>query len=604
MKDLLPYYERELVELQADCRELADRYPGLAGLVGGHGQGSADPFARQVVEACALLTARVSKRLDDDFERFTESLLEMMEPSLLRQFPPCSLVQFEPAGKAESAAQIARGSVLTSLPIEGAPCTFTTLYDTPIRPLEFTDARFETQVNAPAALHLPRSASACISITWSAANATCMHGRLRVLIDGDTPFCATLRDTLFMHTVAAYVQMPGRSQWLPMDAVPIHPVGFAENEAVTPDDVRANPAHRLLIEYFAFAEKFNFFDLDLDAIGTVAPEGRMAGTLHLVLSGVAVDSPIARMLAGLGTHNLLLHCTPVANLFQRLGEPIKVDHLTDDYPLIADQARPHAYEVVAVKSASLLESKDGKIATTPLLPYYSLRNGQKPGENRYWFTRQARAELMGQHRQMLHIGLVESEQEPIALPNQTISVQLWCSNGEVASRLVPGTERAVLAPKGAGSAFKARLLRRPTLPLHFRATGGTHWDLIAQISLASRPVCALTADEFGAMLALYDIRKTPATTRKRDGVLAFECRTAMDWIAGELLPALVPGIEIRMTVDPTAFSDTGLHMFAQVVEHFFGLYAQINLFTRLVVLSPNGEELIRCKPRSGRRTLA
>ena len=205
---------------------------------------------------------------------------------------------------------------------------------------------------------------------------------------------------------------------------------------------------------------------------------------------------------------------------------------------------------------------------------------------------------------MLHIGLVESELEPVALPNQIISVQLSCSNGELASRLVPGTDGATLAIKGSTLPATVRLLRRPTLPLRFEAAGGTHWKLIAQLSLASRPLAALGTEEFREMLALYDARKSPATSHKREGILGLECRDAMDWIASPPMPALVPGIEIRMTVDPDAFGDTGLHMFAQVVDHFFGLYAQVNVFTRLVVLSPTGEELIRCKARSGRSTLA
>ena len=375
MKDLLPYYERELVELQADCRELADRYPGLAGLVGGHGQGSADPFVQQVVEACALLTARISKRLDDDFEQFTESLLQMMDPSLLRQVPPCSLVQVQPFGKAENVTLIPRGTLLASRPVDGVPCTFATVYDTHVRPLSLTSAAFDTQVNAPSALHIPRGASARISISWHAANAACIQGRLRVLIDGEMPFCAAFRDALFMHTVAAYVQPQGRADWRALESVPLHAVGFDENEALVPADVRSNPAHRLLIEYFAFPDKFDFFDLDLDAIAAALPDSRCDATLHLVLAGVAPDSPIARMLAGLDADNLLLHCTPVANLFARPGEPIRVDHQTPDYPLVVDQSQPDAYDVVAVDSACLLDSSGGAIVSTPLLPYYSLRHG-------------------------------------------------------------------------------------------------------------------------------------------------------------------------------------------------------------------------------------
>ena len=47
------------------------------------------------------------------------------------------------------------------------------------------------------------------------------------------------------------------------------------------------------------------------------------------------------------------------------------------------------------------------------------------------------------------------------------------------------------------------------------------------------------------------------------------------------------------------------HLFAQVIDQFLGLYVHINSFIELVVLSlQSGEELIRCKPRSGMQQLA
>jgi len=50
---------------------------------------------------------------------------------------------------------------------------------------------------------------------------------------------------------------------------------------------------------------------------------------------------------------------------------------------------------------------------------------------------------------------------------------------------------------------------------------------------------------------------------------------------------------------------TGVAAFANVMDRFFGLYVHANSFTRLVIVSArNGEELVRCDPRSGESTLA
>jgi type VI secretion system protein ImpG len=55
-----------------------------------------------------------------------------------------------------------------------------------------------------------------------------------------------------------------------------------------------------------------------------------------------------------------------------------------------------------------------------------------------------------------------------------------------------------------------------------------------------------------------------------------------------------------LTVDEEAFVGRGIHAFAQIVERFLGLYVHANSFTQLVIKSnKNGEELLRCLPRSG-----
>ena len=68
--------------------------------------------------------------------------------------------------------------------------------------------------------------------------------------------------------------------------------------------------------------------------------------------------------------------------------------------------------------------------------------------------------------------------------------------------------------------------------------------------------------------------------------------------------SLVHGVEVRLTLDEDAFVGVGMHLFVQVIDHFFGLYVQLNSFVELVVLSrQSGEELIRCKPRNGMQYL-
>ena len=63
-------------------------------------------------------------------------------------------------------------------------------------------------------------------------------------------------------------------------------------------------------------------------------------------------------------------------------------------------------------------------------------------------------------------------------------------------------------------------------------------------------------------------------------------------------------MEVRLTIDEEAFVGSGIHAFAHVIERFLGLYVHANSFTQLVVVSSKtGEELFKCKPRSGDSSL-
>jgi type VI secretion system protein ImpG len=67
----------------------------------------------------------------------------------------------------------------------------------------------------------------------------------------------------------------------------VSPVGFGEDEALIDFSARSHTAYRLLTEYFCFPEKFNFFDIDLHAIGGALPVGCKSVTLHLACPACA-----------------------------------------------------------------------------------------------------------------------------------------------------------------------------------------------------------------------------------------------------------------------------------------------------------------------------
>lgn len=131
-----------------------------------------------------------------------------------------------------------------------------------------------------------------------------------------------------------------------------------------PSRAASHPAYRLLTEYFAFPEKFNFFDIDLAALTLQLPAETSRVTLHLAVTGIEADSDAARILKPLSPKNLLLSCTPVINLFMRAASPIDLTHTQVEYPLLASAERPAAFEIHSVDTLHVVRTTlEGSMTT-------------------------------------------------------------------------------------------------------------------------------------------------------------------------------------------------------------------------------------------------
>ena len=76
---LLQYYERELQYVREMGAEFARDYPKIAGRLGMEGLECADPYVERLLEAFAFLAARVQLKIDAEFPKLTQHLLEVME---------------------------------------------------------------------------------------------------------------------------------------------------------------------------------------------------------------------------------------------------------------------------------------------------------------------------------------------------------------------------------------------------------------------------------------------------------------------------------------------------------------------------------------------
>jgi type VI secretion system protein ImpG len=611
MDDLLTYFERELIYLRQQAAEFAARFPGPASRLRLTHDGSSEPHVERMIQATALLTARVNKSLEDGYPQLTESLLDVLFPHYLRPFPSCAIVRACSAGADTSSERngptIPRGTELRSLPVDGVPCRFRTCYDIRLPPVRLTEARFTPLLAPGQAIDIPANCGMGLAITIAITDpqhsfASLADSPVRIYISGDPSLAAVTRDTLCSRAGAAYVEAD-TGTWTVLPEVPLSAVGFAADEALVPFSSRSHPAYRPLTEYFTFPEKFNFVDLNLAKIAPHVPPACRCVTLHLALAEIRSDSHEARLLSNLSANNLLQGCSPVVNLFRQTAVPILVTHERADYPLLPDAEHARAYDIHSVDSVNFLGRREHGGRLTEFRPFYSLRHGEgTEKKGHYYVVRRDEASSAGHEHS---IAFVDADFEPAECEQATVSIELSCSNRDLPTRLDCGRREGDLVPdSNQKTACTVSLLRRPTTPYRFAATPGLHWRLISHLALNFHSLVQEGLDAFREMLTLYNLAQSPTAQRQIRAIVGLAHHPTTAWIRDKHGASLIHGIEVRMTVEEEGYAGSGLHLFSQVIDHFLSQYVQINSFTQLVILSSRSEkELIRCKPRNGDRYL-
>jgi len=612
METLLPYYERELTFLRRLSHDFAARHPKIAGRLLLSGEACEDPHIERLIESFAFLAARIHRKLDDDYPEMTDSLLQVAYPQYLRPLPAVSIAQFDCGAmlpQLTKASRIPRNTMMETRAVQGVRCRFRTAYDTDIWPVRIVRAIHENVFDAAES----RSDAARLcdsalrldleSLSEAAGFDKLAFGKLRFFLTGDASVVALIREALFSDALGIWISTPGGNEKIELPTQTIQPVGFAAEDSLLEQDARAHHAYQLLLEYFVFPEKFNFFELDLSALaGKLRARARVI-EIRIGLKGL-LNQAAAHLLDGIGKDNFVLGCTPVVNLFRQFSEPVRVDHTVTSYPIIVDSRWPQAYEVYEIEHvARIRQTSDGE-EISEYKPFYSIRHGEAAQEpERYWHANYVDNEACGDYT--MEIALVDSTFDPRQPESNTLSMELLCTNHDLPSQLPFGLLDGDLFIEGGSIVKTIRMLRKPTQSYRFPRGRGAQWRLISHLSLNHLSLSGQGVAAIREILTLYDIARTPANGRQIAGIVAIDHRSTTARVAGNPFPVFVRGLEVRVTIDETHYAGIGLFMFTQILDHFFGLYAHANSFTQLVIISKqSGQELARCPARNGESILA
>ena len=114
---LLRLYSDELTHLRERGAEFAREFPKIAARLSMDGVEVTDPYVERLLEGFAFLTARIQLKLDAEYPRLVQHLLEAVYPNFLAPIPSMMVVQLVPDANDPNlvhGARVRRGSSVRS----------------------------------------------------------------------------------------------------------------------------------------------------------------------------------------------------------------------------------------------------------------------------------------------------------------------------------------------------------------------------------------------------------------------------------------------------------------------------------------------------------
>ncbi len=614
---LYPYYERELHVLRQLAQEFAKQYPAAAGRLLLEPTRSVDPHVERLIESFALLAARVHHKIDDEFPELTEALLSVLYPHYLAPVPSLAVVQFDldaARGPLPDGFLIPRHSRLHTPPVRDTACRYRTAYPVALWPVAVTSARLLPPPFPAGLTPPPRSAAALVLRLECLAGlrfADLSLDTLRLHLFGHGALSGALYELIFNHALQVVFRSldPADAKAPPVvlpAATCLGPVGFEADEGLLPYPSRAFVGYRLLTEFFAFPNKFLFADLrGFDKV-------RRAGLGRALEIVIFLDRTRESLEQTVDAGTFRLGCTPVVNLFEQTAEPIALTQARHEYRVVPDVAKPDGYEVFSVDAVTSTDPVTNTL--TDYQPFYSLRHGAGRDEPRtFWYATRRPSTREGDRGTDVYLNLVDLDFNPRLPAEATLVVRTTCTNRNLPAQLQRFGDQLVLELEAAAPLSRVRCLRAPTLPQRPPKRRGAHWRLISHLNLnhLSLTDAAEGREALQEILRLYDFsdpdmekQQAAAARQLIDGIVSVGGRRVVGRVGGAAAAGFCRGVEVTVEFDEQKYVDSGVFLFACVLERFLGLYASINSFSQMVARTRQGEgTLKRWPPRAGEQVL-
>lgn len=602
-------------------REFAEKHPKIASRLGMHGIEVADPYVERLIEAFCFLSARTQLKLDAEFPKFTQRLLDIVYPNYNSPTPSMGVVQLKPNANEGDLTQgylVPKGSAFHTdiLPGETTRCEFRSGQDTTLWPIEISAARltsvppdlpnFEKYRINPSQLKGAIRIKLRLKGDRVFSQLTGLD-QLPVYIDGDERIVSHIFELLHTSNVAMIIRSGGaNSQDVIINHAPLAFEGLKPDQTLLPLSWNMFHGHNLIHEYFSCRQRFYFFTLTQLAKAFKYNQTNEAEII-ILLNRLPQD-----LIGHVESSKFLLFCTPVINLFPKVVDRIEVNRALNAFHVVPDRSRPLDFEIFSV--SKVLGQQAEKSEEVIFNPLYQTRHCDSGNFGRYFSVRrEVRAKENSKRKYEtrtlyqgteVYVSLVDQQEAPYSDDIRYLAVEALVTNRDL-PRLIPRSGNFDLTMSDAVPVEGAAFICQPSAPRAPFALGESAWRLIRQLSFNYLPLSDMEHNPGGEslrnMLRLFINESDHQSTAQIDSLVGCKSEPVIRRLPGDGLLVYGRGVCCTLTVDEEGFSGISPYLFGLIMENYLSRHAAINIFTELELHTLQRGLVARWKGRPGKR---
>lgn len=652
-KKIVTYYNKELRFLREMGQEFAKQYPKIASRLKLSANETPDPYVERLLEGVAYLTARTQLKIDAEYPRFVQRILEVIYPQFLYPTPASTIVKFDTSNhyNVNVVNKLKRGHIFESLPIEvdadTLKCQFSVTQDTELTPIELESSLYTSSLDyLPDLKHLGanKSVSALrldFSIKTPSKCSELTPDDLVLYLGSNLPVASQLLFLLMTSctSIVCHSFEDARRWSYPLNDKPKQK-GFAKDEALTFNLNKSIASLRLMQEYIQLPEKFLF--ISQKGISSALKKAELNGKLATVTEQVEdvivengvnkrvvehkkrwfsvsflFDRHVPELTQLLNSHDIAINTTPVVNLFKKKSVRFPVVMQNTEHHVIVDRVQPLNFEVHSVERVKGFDKfNNQQVNFTPI--YQAADQGiliNNSGNNAFFSMRRekrvtsASANIYGGRTSYLgsevFLSMMSEGKSVFNYNIDHLSVEAWCTNRDLPLILSRSTESDFLVDS-ALPIRAAHIISEVTKPVEAVSEDQTLWSLLNQLNLSYVSLADYSDKDstllLKELLLAFPHENNELYKSEINSIKKLEVEPVTRVVRHRGAGSLLKGIAIKLTFDESLLAGIHPFLFASILRQYFVRSISINAFVELTVSTIQQGKIIEWSALQGEKS--